>query len=121
MKILSAKSATACLFLSLLAAPAMADSFFSDVATFGRELWDETKKLAPGVQYDKRNEAAPVSQANPDDGRDYPALESPTSNVAVAGQANHNNNAVVAETPAMQPAAVASNQGWQFVEEDHLK
>lgn len=120
MKIFFIKSAAACLFISLLAAPAMANSFFSDVATFGQELWDETKKLAPGIQYDRRNEAAPVVQANPDDGRDYPALESADANMNVR-QADRNNSAQVAETPTMQPASVASNHGWQFEEQDHLK
>lgn len=135
MNSFSAKSAAACLFLSLLAAPAMANSFFSDIATFGQELWQETKKLAPGIQYDKRNETAPAVNIALDDGRDYPALERPESGAAIsqvghnrAGvqqsvnqAADSNNNVQVAEAPAMQPASVASNHGWQFEEQDNLK
>ncbi|MGO1245901.1 MAG: hypothetical protein ACTHY5_05395 [Oceanisphaera sp.] len=120
MNTLTVKSAAACVCLALLATPAMADSFFSDIATFGQELWDETKKLAPGIQYDRRNEAAPVVQAAPDDGRDRPALESADENIAVS-QTPSSHSTTVAEVPAMQPASVASNHGWQFEEQDHLQ
>ncbi|WP_417618479.1 hypothetical protein [Oceanisphaera sp.] len=120
MKIFSFKPAYTCLFLSLLAAPAMADNIFSGIINFGREVLDETRKLAPGIQYDRRHETSATVRANPDDGRDYPALESPGSNINT-GQANRHNQAIIAETPAMQPASPAANHGWQFVEEDHLK
>lgn len=120
MKIFFFKPAHTCLFLSLLAAPAMADNIFSGIINFGREVLDETRKLAPGIQDDRRNETAATVKASPDDGRDYPALEAPSSSVNV-GQASGNNNVVVGEPPAMQPASPAANQGWQFVEEDHLK
>ncbi|MBO1518467.1 hypothetical protein [Oceanisphaera pacifica] len=120
MNIFTAKSTAAWLLLSLLATPAMANSFFSDIATFGQELWDETKKLAPGIQYDKRNEAAPVVQASPNDGRDLPALEPENANIAVS-QVGKPSNTSVAEAPARQLAPVAANHGWQFEEQDHLK
>lgn len=120
MKIFSFKPVHTCLFLSLLAAPAMADNIFSGIINFGREVLDETRKLAPGIQDDRRHETSAIVRTAPDDGRDYPALESPGSNVSV-GPANSNNNVVVGEAPAMQPVSPAANQGWQFVEEDHLK
>ena len=120
MRIFSFKPACAWLFLSLLAAPAMADNIFSAMINFGREVLDETRKLAPGIQNDRRNETAATVKAHPDDGRDYPALESPDSNINT-GPASSHNQVVVAEMPAMQSASPAANQGWQFVEEDHLK
>ncbi|GGB33649.1 hypothetical protein GCM10011502_03380 [Oceanisphaera marina] len=120
MKIFSFKPAHTCLLLSLLAAPAMADNIFSGIINFGREVLDETRKLAPGIQDDRRHETSATVRATPDDGRDYPALESSGSNVNV-GQTGSHNNVVVGEAPAMQPASPTANQGWQFVEEDHLK
>lgn len=103
------KPAPLLLLLSVLAAPALAEGLLNRAVGFGRELLDETRKLAPGVQYDKRHEApAPVTR--PDDGRDAPALE-PASTPGAA-----------VLTPPSQPAPATpqSNQGW-FVEEDHLK
>lgn len=111
------KSAPFYLLLTLLAAPAMADNIFSGIIEFGREVLDETRKLAPGIQNDKRNEApAPVAATAPNDGRDRPALEG-----SAAGYSATNNATVVIAPPAAsQPAPPSANQGWQFVEEDHL-
>jgi hypothetical protein len=107
------KSAPFYLLLTLLAAPAMANNIFSGIIDFGREVLDETRKLAPGIQYDKRNEAPTrVTATAPDDGRDRPALE---------GSANNQNTVIVApSSTGMQPASPAANQGWTFVEEEHL-
>ncbi len=107
------KSAPFYLLLTLLAAPAMAGNIFSGVIDFGREVLDETRKLAPGIQDDRRQEApARITATSPDDGRDSPALESPSNNATV----------VIAPPPAAsQPASPAANHGWQFVEEDRLK
>ncbi|WP_298719027.1 hypothetical protein [uncultured Oceanisphaera sp.] len=107
------KSAPFYLLLTLLAAPAMADNIFSGIIEFGREVLDETRKLAPGIQNDKRNEApAPVAATAPNDGRDRPALE---------GSADSESTVIVApSSTGMQPVSPAANQGWTFVEEDHL-
>ncbi|WP_458734516.1 hypothetical protein [Zobellella taiwanensis] len=103
------KPAPLLLLLSVLAAPALAEGLLNRAVGFGRELLDETRKLAPGVQYDKRHET-PAPATRPDDGRDAPALE-PASTPGAA-----------VLTPPSQPAPATpqSNQGW-FVEEDHLK
>ncbi|MBM7455140.1 hypothetical protein HNR62_001000 [Oceanisphaera litoralis] len=107
------KSAPFYLLLTLLAAPAMADNLFSGIIDFGRDLLDETRKLAPGIQNDKRNEApSPVAATAPDDGRDRPALEN---------SAHSQNTVIVApSSTGMPPPSPAENHGWQFVEEDHL-
>ncbi|MHA6964996.1 hypothetical protein [Zobellella denitrificans] len=103
------KFAPLCVLLSLLAAPAMADNLLNRMVNFGREVLDETRKLAPGVQNDRRHEQpAQVSQAAPDDGRHRPAIE--LGPVAPAESAS-----------LPPPASPSANQGWQFVEEDHLK
>ena len=70
------KKTPLCLALTLFALPAMADNIFSGVINFGREVLDETRKLAPGVQHDRRNEAPADVRAALDDGRDRPALDS---------------------------------------------
>lgn len=89
---ISIKKAPLCLALTLFALPAMADSIFSGIATFGREILDETRKLAPGIQNDRRYEEPADVRAALDDGRDRPAIEGPNSNVAVVsvgqGRAN---------------------------------
>ncbi|WP_445400352.1 hypothetical protein [Zobellella sp. An-6] len=103
------KYASLCLLLSLLTAPAMADNLLNRMVDFGREVLDETRKLAPGIQNDRRHEqAAQLNQAAPDDGRHSPAIElGPVSS---------------AESASLPPpASPSANHGWQFVEEDHLK
>lgn len=74
------KKAPLCLALTLFALPALADNIFSGVVNFGREILDETRKLAPGIQNDRRNETPKDVQAALDDGRDRPAIESPSAN-----------------------------------------
>ncbi|WP_319781962.1 hypothetical protein [Oceanisphaera sp. IT1-181] len=74
------KKAPLCLALTLFALPAMADNIFSGVVNFGREILDETRKLAPGIQNDRRNETPKDARAALDDGRDRPAIESPSAN-----------------------------------------
>lgn len=74
------KKAPLCLALTLFALPALADNIFSGVVNFGREILDETRKLAPGIQHDRRNETPADVQAALDDGRDRPAIESPSAN-----------------------------------------
>ncbi|GHA26423.1 hypothetical protein [Oceanisphaera arctica] len=107
------KSAPFYLLLTLLATPAMAGNIFSGIIDFGRDVLDETRKLAPGIQNDKRNEApSRVAATAPDDGRDSPALD---------GSATNNATVVIAPPlAASQPAPPSTNHGWQFVEEDHL-
>ncbi|PSJ44819.1 hypothetical protein C7H85_12660 [Zobellella endophytica] len=93
------------LLLGLLAAPALADNLLDRAVTFGRELLDETRKLAPGIQHDRRHEPTAVVPAQPDDGRDRPAIEpGPTVYPQVV--------------PAGEPAT--GQPGFQFAEEDHL-
>lgn len=94
------------LLLGLLAAPALADNLLDRAVTFGRELLDETRKLAPGIQHDRRHEQNTAVPAQPDDGRDRPAIEpGPAVSARVA--------------PAAEPAT--GQPGFQFAEEDHLK
>ncbi|MBL1378769.1 hypothetical protein [Zobellella iuensis] len=107
------KYAPLCVLLSLLAAPAMADNLLNRMVNFGREVLDETRKLAPGIQHDRRHEQpAQVSQAAPDDGRHSPAVE--------LGQAAP--SAIAPSAPSSLPPAASpsANHGWQFAEEDHL-
>lgn len=108
------KSAPFYLLLSLLAAPAMADNLLNRMVSFGREVLDETRKLAPGIQNDRRHETpADVARpAHPDDGRDSPAIE--------LGQAAPSNIGPSAPSNLPPAASPSANHGWQFVEEDHL-
>ncbi|WMC09748.1 hypothetical protein PU634_11560 [Oceanimonas pelagia] len=108
------KSRSLLLMLALVTPPALADNILSRAVDFGRELLDETRKLAPGIQNDHSTPPPRQASAHPDDGRDAPALE-PGYGSATTGPA-----AVVA--PPSPPAATTprNNQGW-FVEEDHLK
>lgn len=73
------KKTPLCLALTLFALPAMADNVFSGVINFGREILDETRKLAPGVQNDRRNETPADTSAALQDGRDRPAIEAPSN------------------------------------------
>ncbi|MFP2770390.1 hypothetical protein [Oceanisphaera sp. KMM 10153] len=111
------KSVPFYLLLTLLATPAMAGNPFSSIIDFGREVLDETRKLAPGIQHDKRNETPPVAATAPDDGRDSPALDGSAASHSAANKAT-----VVIAPPAAasQPAPPSANHGWQFVEEDHM-
>lgn len=111
------KSRTLLLMLALVATPALADNIFSRALDFGREVLDETRKLAPGIQQDHSASPARQRSAHPDDGRDAPALE---PGYAPATTTTTGPSAVVAPPSQPAPAAVQSNQGW-FVEEDHLK
>jgi hypothetical protein len=113
------KSAPLYLLLTLLAAPAMAaGNIFSGIIDFGREVLDETRKLAPGIQQDRRQETPPrITATSPDDGRDSPALDGSAANHS----ATNNATVIIAPPPASsQPAPPSANHGWQFVEEDHM-
>ncbi|GAA3536728.1 hypothetical protein [Zobellella aerophila] len=102
-----------CVLLTLLSTPVLADNLLNKAVSFGRELLDETRKLAPGIQNDKRNET-PTVQARPvNDGRYSPAIE--PGQTAPAVQLPPSNN--VQAPPA---ATTSNNQGWQIVEENHL-
>lgn len=103
----------------LVTTPALADNLLSRAVDFGRELLDETRKLAPGVQNDYSNDGYQQNQAHPDDGRDAPALEPGTATTS-STQAQSSGPAAVVGSAQAAPAAPQSNQGW-FVEEDHLK
>ena len=80
------KKTPLCLALTLFALPAMADNIFSGVVNFGREILDETRKLAPGIQNDRRTESPADVRAALNDGRDRPAIEVPNSNQATNNQ-----------------------------------
>ncbi|NHI02191.1 hypothetical protein [Oceanimonas sp. MB9] len=112
------KSKALLLMLALVTTPVLADNILSRALDFGRELLDETRKLAPGIQHDHSAAPARQASAHPNDGRDLPALEpghGSTASTTISGPA-----AVVA--PPSPPATTTpqNNQGW-FVEEDHLK
>ncbi|MGO4999417.1 hypothetical protein [Oceanisphaera sp. W20_SRM_FM3] len=84
------KKTPLCLALALFALPAMADNIFSGVVNFGREILDETRKLAPGIQNDRRTESPADVRSALNDGRDRPAIEMPSSNQASNNQSgNH--------------------------------
>lgn len=87
------KKTPLCLALTLFALPAMADNIFSGVINFGREILDETRKLAPGVQNDRRNETPADTREALQDGRDRPAIETPSNDQYNSGQYNNNPNA----------------------------
>ncbi|WP_375055648.1 hypothetical protein [Zobellella sp. DQSA1] len=114
------KSAPFYLLLSLLAAPAMADNLLNRMVSFGREVLDETRKLAPGVQNDRRHETpADVARAaHPDDGRDSPAIE--LGQASPSNTSNTSNTSNIAPSNLPPAAPPSANHGWQFVEEDHL-
>lgn len=101
------------LLLALFSAPVLADSLLNKAVGFGRELLDETRKLAPGIQNDKRNEAPATQTRAVNDGRDSPAIEPTQSAPAVQIPPSSN----VQAPPAAIPG---NNQGWQIVEENHL-
>ncbi|AEY00958.1 hypothetical protein GU3_06010 [Oceanimonas sp. GK1] len=103
------------LLAALVATPALADNILSRAVDFGRELLDETRKLAPGIQQDHRTPPSRPAAAHPDDGRDAPALE---PGYPPAGTTSTGPAVVAPSSPP--PATPQSNQGW-FVEEDHLK
>ncbi|MDP5292642.1 hypothetical protein Q9290_10130 [Oceanimonas sp. CHS3-5] len=113
------KSKALLLMLALVATPALADNILSRAVDFGRELLDETRKLAPGIQQDHSAVPSRQASAHPDDGRDAPALD---TGVASAGNrtTTAGPTAVVGSGQPAAPAAPQNNQGW-FVEEDHLK
>lgn len=113
------KAKSLLLLTALVATPALADNILSRAVDFGRELLDETRKLAPGVQNDHSNYAY-QQHAHPDDGRDAPALEPGTAAVSSAPAQSSGPAAVVGTSQPAAPAAPQNNQGW-FVEEDHLK
>ena len=83
------KKAPLCFALTLFALPAMADNIFSGVINFGREVLDETRKLGPGIQNDRRHEAPADVRAALNDGRDRPAIEVPSNDQY--NNAQHNN------------------------------
>ena len=85
------KKAPLCLALTLFALPAMADNIFSGVINFGREILDETRKLAPGMQNDRRHETPADVRSALNDGRDRPAIEVP-SNDQYNNQSDHRSN-----------------------------
>ncbi|WP_116473755.1 hypothetical protein [Zobellella maritima] len=101
-----------CLLLGLLSAPVLADNLLNKAVSFGRELLDETRKLAPGIQNDQRNIPTGTQSQQLNDGRDSPAIE--PGRAAPAVQLPPSNNV---QAP---PVSTGNNQGWQIVEEDHL-
>ncbi|MCT7655956.1 hypothetical protein MBH78_17775 [Oceanimonas sp. NS1] len=73
------KSKALLLMLALVTTPVLADNILSRALDFGRELLDETRKLAPGIQQDHSAAPARQASAHPNDGRDLPALEPVTA------------------------------------------
>ncbi|WP_198341870.1 hypothetical protein [Oceanisphaera avium] len=110
MRRLSLKHAPLCVALSLFALPAMADNIFSGVINFGREILDETRKMAPGIQNDRRHEEPTKVQAPLNDGRDNPAVDYTDANVATAQPAvGASSNVIIAPPQSGQPTGANLN------------
>ncbi|MCC4265013.1 hypothetical protein LL240_11205 [Oceanimonas baumannii] len=114
------KTTSLLLLSALVATPALADNILSRAVDFGRELLDETRKLAPGIQNDHSANAHQQDRAHPDDGRDSPALETGQTPVAVSSPTQSGSPAAVVGNSQPASAPPSSNQSW-FVEEDHMK
>ena len=110
------KQAPLCLALTLFALPAMADNIFSGVINFGREILDETRKLAPGIQNDRRHEQAADVQAVLNDGRDSPAVEYSDSNIATAQPSTRQHTSHVVVQPPINGQPTGSNLNYTYGE-----
>lgn len=114
------KTTSLLLLSALVATPALADNILSRAVDFGRELLDETRKLAPGIQNDHSANVHQQDRAHPDDGRDSPALEPGQMPADVPSPTQAGSPAAVVGSSQPASAPPQSNQGW-FVEEDHMK